>query len=215
MLKSFVRAFGLVALTLAASACGANPLAEHRATAAAVLERAGGGDIFVDASTADFAAIRHAPSGMLCVLPSDGAFDLQAFPASAANPGASCSAANGGVATLFVAVRFEAVTSLDRAFAEALAATAGQASPIVWTGEPSAADTSSPEGLPHFRIARFEVAVDGAPGYLRVAMSEARGWYLQQIVSAPLERAEAAEAAAGEAWRQELRAFVEAPATAP
>jgi hypothetical protein len=150
---------------------------------------------------------------MLCVLPRDGAFDLEAFPASAANPGAHCSMVDDGVATSFVAVRFADGTNLDGAFAESLAASAGQASPRAWAGEPSAADKSSPEGLPHFRIARFEVVIDGAPSFLRVAMSEARGWYLQQIVSAPLDRAEAAEAAAGETWRRELRAFVAGPSS--
>jgi hypothetical protein len=66
---------------------------------------------------------------------------------------------------------------------------------------------ASPEGLPHFRIARFEAQIDGQPSYLRVAMSEARGWYLQQIVSGPLAQAAEVEARAGQDWRRLLRDF--------
>jgi hypothetical protein len=44
--------------------------------------------------------------------------------------------------------------------------------------------------------------------YLRVAVSEARGWYVQQIVSAPLGQADIAEADAGLEWRQVLKDFV-------
>ncbi len=193
--------------------CGPDPAADNHAKAIAVLERAGEGAPFADASTAERAAIRHEPSGMVCVLPRDGPFDLAAFPATAANPGAYCSTVTGGVAAAVVAVRFVA-TNLDRAFAEALAESAGRASPQPWTGEPSDADKSSPEGLPHFRIARFEATIDGSPHYLRVAMSETRGWYLQQIVSAPLDRGEAAEAEAGTAWRGLLAEFAAQPPAA-
>mgnify|MGYP001321869325 CR=1 FL=1 len=178
--------------------------------AMAVIARAES-SLFVDASDDTRAAIRHAPSGMICVLPRDGAFDLEVFPETAENPGAFCSTASSGIATTFVAVRFGAGATLDSAFADALAASAGQASPRPWPGEPSAADKSSPEGLPHFRIARFEVTMDAAPHYLRVAMSEVNGWYLQQIVSAPLGQAGVAEAGAGDAWRAALGEFTPAP----
>ena len=194
-----------VASTL--GACGPDPGARNSAMALAVIERAES-HLFVDASDETRAAIRHAPSGMVCVLPRDGAFDLEVFPETAGNPGAYCSTASDGVAATFVAVRFGAGTTLDRAFADALAASVGQASPQHWSGEPSVADKSSPDGLPHFRIARFEATVNEAPHYLRVAMSEANGWYLQQIVSAPLDKAGEAEAQAGEAWRAALREFI-------
>lgn len=200
----------ILAIAGVAGACGQQSRTENRAMAMAVLERAGGGGLFVDASNEARAAIRHVASGMVCVLPRDGAFNLEAFPASAANPGAYCSTASDGVAVTVVAVQFGAATTLDRAFAEALATSAGRASPRPWAGEPSAADKSSPDGLPYFRIARFEANVDGTPHYLRVAMSEARGWYLQQIVSAPLAQADAVEADAGVAWRGLLREFVAA-----
>lgn len=178
--------------------------------ARAVLERAGDAELYADASDGARAAIRHVPSGMVCELPEDGAFDLEAFPESAANAGAYCSTAVDEVATMLVAVRFGESTTLDAAFAEALASSAAQASPRPWPGAPSDADRAPPQGLPHFRIARFEATIDGTPHYLRVAMSEAGGWYLQQIVSAPLERAEAVEAAAGVQWRALLRDFAAA-----
>lgn len=212
MKKNFAAILAIAALGLLLSACGQSALARNHTMAAAVLQRAGGGGIFADASDETRAAIRHAPSGMICELPSDGAFDMEAFPPSAANPGAYCSSVINGVATTLVAVHFDAGTTLDAAFSEALAASAGQAAPRSWPGEPSAADKAPPEGLPHFRIARFEAQIDGEARYLRVAMSEARGWYLQQIVSAPLAQAEAVEAQAGRDWRRLLPAFRDAPA---
>jgi hypothetical protein len=44
-------------------------------------------------------------------------------------------------------------------------------------------------------------------------MGEADGWYIQQIVSAPLGQAELAEAQSGESWRRGLRAFADARAS--
>lgn len=171
-----------------------------------MLERSGSPD-FENASTADYAALKHTPSGMLCVLPTDGVFDFGVFPAAATNAGAHCSMARGDVATTLMAVRFGEGATLDSAFQEAVNATAGQAGATRWPGEPSEADKSSPEGLPHFRIARFQATLDGTPHYLRIAMSEARGWYLQQIVSAPIADAESEEARAGQEWRSTLREF--------
>ncbi len=203
-------AFLLSVVAGALGACGPDPGGRNSAIANAVIERAES-TLFVDASDDTRAAIRHAPSGLVCVLPREGAFDLEVFPETAGNPGAYCATALNGVAATFVVVRFGPNTNLDGAFADALAASAGQASPRPWPGEPSAADKSSPDGLPHFRIARFEATINDAPHYLRVAMSEANGWYLQQIVSAPLDQAEAAEAQAGDAWRAALREFVAHP----
>ncbi len=193
-------------LALIVGACGQTPAARHRAITDEVLARTGAPD-FVDASTAERPALRHAPSGLVCVMPRDGAFDLGVFPASAANPGAQCTTVVDGAASTFVVVNFRQGMTLDQAFADALATTVGQAERRQWPGRASAADRSSPEGLPHYRIARFETEIDGAPTYLRVAVSEARGWYLQQIVTAPLTQADTAEAAAGESWRAALREF--------
>ncbi len=192
--------------------CGAGPEAEkNRAKAQAVLQQAGEGSPFADASDAQRAAVKHIPSGLICVLPENGPFDMAAFPPEAPNQGAYCSTVIEGVATANVVVRFAAPTNLDHAFSEALSQTAARAGAQPWPGEPSAADKSSPEGLPHFRIGRFEAAIDGSPHYLRVAMSEAGGWYLQQIVSAPLAQAEAVEAHAGIAWRAQLAEFEPEP----
>lgn len=191
--------------------CGDKATREHRAMARAVIERGGGGELFTDASTAEFAAVRHAPSGLRCEIPRSGDFSVEVFPPSAANPGVYCASAVAGVATSYVAVFYGAAVDIDTAFSQALAASAGQASPQPWPGEPSAADKASPEGLPHFRIARFSATVNGQPAYLRVAMAEARGWFLQQIVSGPITEAETVEAAAGQGWRRTLAAFAEAP----
>ncbi|HCK83187.1 MAG TPA: hypothetical protein DHW63_01285 [Hyphomonadaceae bacterium] len=196
---------------LALCACGEQSLRTHRGMARAVIERGGGGELFTDASTAEFAAVRHAPSGLLCEIPRSGDFSVEVFPPSAANPGVYCASAAADVATSYVAVLYGPAVDIDTAFSQALAASAGQASPQVWSGEPSAADKVSPEGLPHFRIARFSATVNGEPAYLRVAMAEARGWFLQQIVSGPIAEAEAIEATAGEGWRRALTAFAEAP----
>lgn len=205
-----IRAACLIAVSLALGSCGGDVRTQHATMARAVLERAGGDGVFADASNVERAAIRHVPSGMVCPLPSDGAFDLEAFPPSAANQGAYCSSASGGVATTFVAVHFGANVTLDQAFSEAVSTSVGSASPVAWEGQPSAADRASPEGMPHFRIARFQATIDGAPHYLRVSMTEADGWFLQQIVSAPLGEAVGAESAAGQAWRAAMGEFASA-----
>lgn len=197
--------FCVLALTL--SSCAKSDLAKHSEVANRVLTERGTPD-FEDASTEAHAAVRHTPSGMICVLPADGAFTFDLFPASAVNAGAQCSSTEGEQMNAWVAVRFREPTNLDAVVASAVAqlVDTGQAQP--WEGRPSAADRSSPEGLPHFRISRFEIDLDGERRYLRLAVSEANGWYLQQIVSSPLAAAEETEAASGEEWRESLRAFV-------
>lgn len=211
MWVSVLRLAYLLGITALLTACGDKVTSEHRAMARAVIERGGGGELFTDASTAEFAAVRHAPSGLRCEIPRSGDFSVEVFPSSAANPGVYCASAAADVATSFVAVFYGPEVDIDTAFSQALAASAGQASPQPWPGEPSAADKVPPEGLPHFRIARFSATVNGQPAYLRVAMAEARGWFLQQIVSGPIAEAEPIEAAAGEGWRRTLAAFAEAP----
>jgi hypothetical protein len=109
-----------------------------------------------------------------------------------------------------VVTRFEAEATLDSAFQAGVMTLLGAERPTPWSGSGSSADGASPEGLPHFRIVRLVVRAEGSDRYLRVAMSEARGWYLQQIVAAPLDQADAAEAEAGVAWRETLRAFAAA-----
>ncbi len=204
----------LAALALLVAGCERSPLDTHRAMTEQVLQRRGAPD-FADASTAAYAAIRHTPSGMLCVLPADGAFEFDVFPASAVNAGAQCSFSAGEMATGWVAVRFSEPTTLDAAFASGVAQMTNGLQSQVWSGQPSEADRSSPEGLPHYRIHRVEAEIGGARRYLRLAMSEKDGWYLQQIVSAPLAEAEAAERQAGEVWRTGLRAFAEASRETP
>lgn len=194
------------ALVLASSACAKSDLDTHRSVTSQMLTERGAPD-FADASTPDYAAIRHTPSGMLCVLPADGAFEFDVFPASAMNAGAQCSSTEGEVVTAWVAVRFREATTLDTAFAIAVGQLNEGLQPQAWEGGPSAADRASPEGLPHYRIHRLEAAFGEEQRYLRLAMSEIDGWYLQQIVSAPVVMAGAAEADAGEGWRVALRAF--------
>lgn len=196
----------LCVLALALAACVKSDLAKHSEVANRLLTERGTPD-FEDASTETHAAIRHAPSGMICVLPEDGAFTFDLFPSSAMNAGAQCSSTQGDLMNAWVAVRFHEPTNLDSVFASAVEQMvhAGQAEP--WEGQPSAADRASPEGLPHFRINRFEINLDGEQRYLRLAISEANGWYLQQIVSSPIAAAEATEATSGEEWRESLRAF--------
>lgn len=196
----------LALVLMAPVACGPSALARNTATVSEMLQRSGTPD-FENASTEARPALRHTPSGMVCEVPSEGAFDFGVFPAAATNPGAHCSMVAGNVATMLMAVRFAEGTTLDAAFQNAVNSTAGQANAQPWRGQPSTADRSSPEGLTHFRIARFEANLDGAPHYLRIAMSEADGWYVQQIVSAPLDQAEQVEARAGEEWRAMLRDF--------
>lgn len=211
----------LFALMFVLSACAKTDRAKHSEVATAILQQRGTPD-FIDASTSDYAAIRHTPSGMLCVMPTDGAFEFDLFPAAATNAGAQCSSTEGELVTGWVAVHFQEPTSLDAAFASAVQQLTSSLSAQPWLGRPSAADLASPEGLPHFRIHRVRANFDGEERYLRVSMAEMDGWYLQQIVSSPFATASASEAAAGEAWRSALSAFAEArreagppPAAAP
>jgi hypothetical protein len=200
----------LAALLGALGACGPDPRAENRVRVQAVLQEAGS-TLFVDASTADHAAIRHTLSGLECVAPRSGHFALDLAPQTAANPGVFCDTVVGGVATRLGAVYFGASVTLDTAFAQALADIAGQAPHEDWPGEPSSFDKAPPAGAPHFRIARYTITSDGQPKYMRVAMSEARGWFMHQLVQGPIAEAEAIEAAAGEDWRRALVGFAKAP----
>jgi hypothetical protein len=208
----------LCALVLALSGCAKGDEARHTETVNRMLSEHGTPD-FEDASTAEYAAIQHTPSGMLCRVPADGAFEFDIFPSSSMNAGAQCSSAAENVVTAWVAVSFREPTTLDAAFASAVEQLTGTLSTQPWRGDPSEADRASPEGLPHYRIHRMRGDFDGDERYLRVSMAEQDGWYLQQIVSAPLAEATAAEAAAGVSWRAGLQAFTarrgEQPQAAP
>jgi hypothetical protein len=191
---------------MTALGCAPGPLAQNSEKAAEVLRQTGVSD-FVDASTAEYAALRHEPSGMVCRLPSDGVLELNVFPASAANPGAHCAVARGRGASTFVVVKFGEMVSLDDAFRDAVASLVAERDAALWLGRPSAADLADPSGMPHFRIARYRADLNGEPSYVRVAVAEARGWFLQQVVTAPLEQADIAEEAAGADWRAALADF--------
>ena len=200
----------LCVLALALSACVKGDQARHTETVNRMISEHGTPD-FEDASTAEYAAVLHTPSGMLCTVPTDGAFDFDIFPSSSANAGAQCSSSSGELVTAWVAVNFSQPTNLDAAFASAVAQLTNGLSSQNWLGEPSEADRASPEGLPHYRIHRVRGNFDGEERYLHLSMAEKDGWYLQQIVSAPLEDAVAAEAATGVAWRAGLQRFAETP----
>jgi hypothetical protein len=181
-------------------------LRHNRDSTGAVLARTGVSD-FVDASTAEYAALRHAPSGMVCRLPTDGVFEINVFPASAANAGAHCAVARERSASTLVVVQFGDAVSLDDAFRDAIASLVAERDAALWQGRASAADRADPVGLPHFRIARYRASLDGEASYVRVAVAEARGWFLQQVVTAPLDQAEAVEELAGAEWRAALADF--------
>jgi hypothetical protein len=193
-------------LMLSVTACAKSGQDAHSEIARRLIAQQGTPD-FADASTAEYAAIQHTPSGLMCVLPADGAFHFELFPAEAANAGAQCTTTRGDVVTAWLAVRFHQPTSLDAVFADAVAQLAQGPDTQAWDGRPSAADRASPAGLAHYRISRVIGSLDGQRRYLRLAVSERDGWYLQQIVSAPAESAENAEAAAGTEWRGALAAF--------
>jgi hypothetical protein len=196
----------LCATMVMLAACEKSDLDKHRDVTSQMLAARGASD-FVDASTAEHAAIQHTPSGMLCVLPASGAVEFDVFPASAANAGAQCSSSDDETVSAWVAVNFREPTTLDAAFGSAIAQLTNGLEARPWPGQPSEADRSSPEGLPHYRINRFTADFNGERRYVRLAMAEKDGWYLQQIVSAPASAAGEAEAEAGEVWREGLRTF--------
>jgi hypothetical protein len=192
------------ALLVAAACTPSEPPAVS--VARAVLERAGPATPFVDASTAAMPAIAHEPSGMICPLPKQGAFDFGTFPPGAANEGAFCSTSDDGLVVTMLAIRFDKPASLDQVFADALAAGLAKASPRPWRGAKEPA-----EALPrNVRIARLEGLMDGEPVYLRTATAQAHGWFLQQFAQAPADKAATAEARAAQQWRHALELF-EAP----
>ncbi|MBI1250293.1 MAG: hypothetical protein GC189_02345 [Alphaproteobacteria bacterium] len=125
---------------LALAACAPeerSPPLAHTAQVAAVLERTPGAAAFSDASTREAARLRHDQSGLVCALPSTGAFHVEPFPPSARNPGAACSIVIGDVATMLVAVRYGADAPLDQMMREAVGSVIGQASYEPWPGEPA------------------------------------------------------------------------------
>ena len=203
----------VLALLLALCGCAKSDIDTHRDVTSRLIAQRGAPD-FVDASTAEYAAVQHAPSGMICVIPAEGVFEFDVFPATALNAGAQCSIAEGEIVEAWVAVHFSAATDLDTAFAQAVAQLTNGLEVQPWSGRPSEADRSSPQGLPHYRIARHEAGFGEEQRYLRLSMGEADGWYVQQIVSAPMSDAVETEARVGETWRRGLRAFAAARAAA-
>lgn len=190
-----------VLLSSVACACAPDARAVNRSLTHGVIERADAAGVFVDASTAEHAQVRHAPSGMVCQMPAEGAFQLETFPPEAANEGAACTFSVNGVATTLVAMHFNHEVSLDQAFAESVAMSARLEGAVPWTGEESPADAEHGDAD---RIIRVQGRTNGSEVYLRVAMSESQGWFVQQIVFAPIEAAQSAETAAGENWRTVL-----------
>jgi hypothetical protein len=184
----------IVTMIVILAGCQPGELSKHQRATERILTQRGAPD-FADASTAEVAAIRHTPSGMICVLPEAGAFEFDVFPATGVNAGGQCSSTQGEVVTAWVAVNFRERTTLDVAFSSAVAQLTNGLSAQPWRGQPSEADRASPEGLPHYR---------------RISMAEQDGWYLQQIVSSPLSEAPAAEDLSGASWRAGLQAFAEA-----
>ncbi|UPT61143.1 MAG: hypothetical protein M0D54_11800 [Hyphomonadaceae bacterium JAD_PAG50586_4] len=116
----------LCAMALLLSACAKTDLDQHSEVAVRLIDQRGAPD-FVDASTTEYSAIRHTPSGMICVLPDAGAFEFDVFPANAMNAGAQCSTTTEQSLSAWIAVRFREPTTLDVAFASAVAQLNGEA----------------------------------------------------------------------------------------
>ena len=186
------------ALAAALAACGPDPIAPNRAMTQGVIERAGAQRVFVDASTAEQARVRHRPSGLVCAIPTDGAFQIETFPEGATNEGVACTRSVDGVATNLMAMKFNHEVSLDQAFAESVNMSARLEGAAGWVGAESPADAEHGD---IDRIVRVRGRANGEEVYLRVAMVQSRDWFVQQIVFAPIDKAEAAEAVAGEDWR--------------
>jgi len=199
-----LRLFSVLACVSALALAACDARATEHAFTARVLRDAHAEHEFTDVSTAAGPAIRHNESGMLCAMPAGGAVHVEVFPADASNPGAECTFAAGDVVTTLLAVRFRERPALDAAFAESVSANAQLEGASRWPGAASAPDRAPVQGSPHFRIMRLQGSFQGNMAYMRMAMAEANGWYVQQIVLTPLGNAEAIEAAAGAQWRELL-----------
>jgi hypothetical protein len=64
---------------------------------------------------------------------------------------------------------------------------------------------STPSDLPPIRTVRFQVTVEGRPGYTRMSMAEIGPWTVMLRFSAPFAEAEAADAAAHQAMIDAVR----------
>ncbi|MGE0741127.1 MAG: hypothetical protein AB7O98_07270 [Hyphomonadaceae bacterium] len=191
-----MRALFLAALLLAYGCSGS--AAEHSTAARGLIEQSGVGEAFEDASTAQFAAVRHKSSGLVCRLPAEGAFHIEVFPPNVANEGAACSHASGSVAETLLAVRFSRAVTFERAFTEAVAMSAPQ-SARRWREAPVENNATTRDE----RVSRLQGEMNGQPYFARVAMRQGEdGWLLQQIVLAPLELASEADSTADERWRE-------------
>ena len=190
-----------LASVFALPACAPGPLDKSRQITEKVIHDARGEGVFIDASTPAGAAIRHTPSGMVCPLPADGAVNVEVFPSDADNPGAACSLSSGVAATTLLAVKFKEAPTLDAAFSDSLASNAKFDKPAQWSGAPSGADLEPATGLPHYRIVRLQGDIGGERTYFRLSMTEKGGWFVQQLVFAPLTNGDRAEAEAGREWR--------------
>jgi len=196
---SYVALMGLLLL----AAC--DPRAKQHAFTGRILHDAHAEQAFIDTSTDQNPAVTHRASGMICAMPGDGVVHVEVFPPEASNPGAECTFSTDNMVVTLIAVKFREPTTLDAAFAESVHSNAQLDAPAEWRGKASDADAHPLPGSPHFRVLRLKGAFQGNDAYLRIAMTEANGWYVQQIVLTPIGNAETVEAQAGAKWSDLLQ----------
>lgn len=196
--------FSYVVLLSALLLAGCDPRSKEREFTARILRDAHAEQAFTDASTETGPAIVHRESGMICAMPSNGVAHVEVFPADASNPGAECTFSTDNVVMTMIAVKFREHPTLDAAFQESVNANARLDGAAQWRGTSSDADRHPAPGSPHFRVIRMQGSFQNNDAYLRIAMTEANGWYVQQIVLTPSGNAETVETTAGAQWRDVL-----------
>ncbi|MFT3727202.1 MAG: hypothetical protein QM759_05200 [Terricaulis sp.] len=212
MRASIRRFFYVAAVLLMVAAC--DPRAKQHEFTARIIKDAHAEQTFADASTDQSPAILHRESGMLCEMPADGVVHVEVFPSDAANAGAECTYSTDNVVVTMIAVKFRDRPQLDAAFAESVSANARLDRAAQWRGHASDADAHPAAGSPHFRVLRLQGSFQSNDAFMRLAMAEANGWYVQQIVLTPSGNADTVEASAGAAWRDVLRSVGRAAAAA-
>lgn len=151
------------------------------------------------------ATVMHRRSGLTCVFdaqPVRG--ELVAYPASGsamAGDDVSCNMLNAAgrsfLETLYVTRYIGG--SFEQHYQGAVAEIRSRFGQTPqWT--PSRPDTADP-GLPPCHTIRFQVIMDGRPSYTRLSICQVGPWTVMLRFSAPIEQADAADQAAGRAFR--------------
>jgi hypothetical protein len=165
--------------------------AAAHAKADAAIARAGADDLFENVTDSETPAVRHLASGMVCQAGDDGELSLEIYPGDPRGDDVSCGSSMLGAVVTTYATRYGKGFSARDALEGSIDAIR-QRFDDVKPYEHDAIEMSK-EGLPQPLTARFEAAINGQKVFTRTSAVEVGEWIVAQRVTAPYDKATAAD----------------------